>query len=215
MFITLTHAQNARPPTFLVAASAAHKELGHQGCARQGEAGGDKDALGGSDLQKVAPEQAKGHHEHSHVAGPLQGDLPHLEESTGVSTHLSARGPAERGHACPGTSRPRSKHTSATPRKAGAVTHGHRALDVVRDEARLHTLRVVHRHPQNTPGAGDPSAPSSSGNGTHLSGPGDSQINDRQSRARASSVTRPGKDLADSGVSELSLIRPLGDFTED
>lgn len=77
---------NTRPPTFLVTAGAAHEELGYQRCARQGQAGRDKDALGGSDLQKVAPDQAEGHHEQSHVAGPLQGDLPHLGEHRGVHT---------------------------------------------------------------------------------------------------------------------------------
>ena len=113
-----------RPPTFLVTAGAAHEELGHQRCARQGQAGRDKDTLGGSDLQKVAPDQAKGHHEQSHVAGPLQGDLPHLGEHRGVHTHLSTHGPAE--HVCTRQSpRPRGArvHTPLSPRPRGARVH--------------------------------------------------------------------------------------------
>ena len=118
--------QNMRPPTFLVTAGAAHEELGHQRCARQGQAGRDKDTLGGSDLQKVAPDQAKGHHEQSHVAGPLQGDLPHLGEHRGVHTHLSTHGPAE--HVCTHASAPTAPrstcaHTPQRPRPRGARVH--------------------------------------------------------------------------------------------
>ena len=111
-----------RPPTFLVTAGAAHEELGHQRCARQGQAGRDKDTLGGSDLQKVAPDQAKGHHEQSHVAGPLQGDLPHLGEHRGVHTHLSTHGPAE--HVCTHASAPTApRSTCAHVRAHGPEEH--------------------------------------------------------------------------------------------